>query len=144
MVTVTDGEMQLGVPWPRPRFRETPTGVLDLLTGLEWTRAASLTHELVNWTEAHHVVERLASRTGLHWRLPSIMELESLTDCSQADPALLEDHPFASVPEACWSATTSGFDPDWAFCLYFHKGAVGVGYKPNAEFSVWAARVLKG
>jgi hypothetical protein len=30
------------------------------------------------------------------------------------------------------------FEPDWAWALYLTKGAVGVGQKKGAHFSVWA------
>jgi hypothetical protein len=30
------------------------------------------------------------------------------------------------------------FEPDWAWALYLNKGAVGVGQKRGAHFSVWA------
>jgi len=85
-------------------------------------------------------VERLSAETGHEWRLPNINELESLVDASRDSPALPEGHPFKNAREAYWSSTTSFYETDWAYCLYLHKGAVGVGHKPGAEFSVWAVR----
>ncbi|QGY40317.1 DUF1566 domain-containing protein [Pseudodesulfovibrio cashew] len=134
--TGQDGELRMGAPWPEPRFRVTQSGTLDIMTGLEWTRNADLASGLVSREQAEQIVNALGQR----WRLPEIMELESLTDCSRSDPALPAGHPFTGVREAYWSATDSGLDADWAYCLYYHKGAVGVGYKPNRDFSVWAVR----
>ena len=73
------------------------------------------------------------------WRLPNINELETLVDCSHSRPAL-------AIPVNClvrpgdvyWSSTTSMYQPDWAWALYMDKGAVGVGHKGQAAFSVWA------
>ena len=72
------------------------------------------------------------------WRLPNINELESPVDCSTHSPALPKGHLFGDVREGYWSSTTSMFEPDWAWALYLTKGAVGVGQKRGAHFSVWA------
>ena len=135
-----DGELRLGRAWPEPRFRDGNGEVEDRLTGLVWRRNTDLAGGMTDFETAGRVVAELAGRTGQAWRLPAIMELESLTDCSRADPALPTGHPFENVREAYWSATDSGYDPTWSFCLYLHKGAVGVGFKPRPEFHVWAVR----
>lgn len=132
-----DGETRLGVVWPSPRFRVREAVVHDELTGLVWTRNADLSQGVVDWDTALETVAGL-TLDGRDWRLPNINELESLVDCSRHHPALTDRHPFEGVGEAYWSSTTSGFETDWAFCLYMHKGAVGVGYKPGPEFLVWA------
>jgi hypothetical protein len=135
-----DGAMRTGRPWPVPRFQENGGEVEDRMTGLVWRGSTDLTGGMVDREAAGRAVEELAKETGQAWRLPDIMELESLTDCSRADPALPGGHPFTDVREAYWSATDSGFDPTWSFCYYLHKGAVGVGFKTSAEFHVWAVR----
>lgn len=135
-----DGALRLGRPWPEPRFRENGGEVEDRMTGLIWRRRTDLAGGMVDRETAGRAVEQLARETGQAWRLPAVMELESLTDCSRADPALPQGHPFTDVREAYWSATDSGYDPTWSFCYYLHKGAVGVGFKASAEFHVWAVR----
>ncbi|SOB60307.1 conserved protein of unknown function [Pseudodesulfovibrio profundus] len=135
-----DGAIQAGLPWPEPRFIPQDDGILDAMTGLIWTESADLAEGMTDWRSAQDIITGMADQTGMAWRMPTIMELESLTDCDHADPALPQGHPFTDVNEAYWSATTSGYDADWAFCLYFHKGAVGVGYKSNLDFHVWAVR----
>lgn len=132
-----DGQTRLGVPWPQPRFRREGDVVHDGLTGLVWTAGADLGDGYVDWLTALKMAEEL-DLDGRSWRLPNINELESLVDCSSHHPALMADHPFENVGEAYWTSTTSGFEADWAYCLYMHKGAVGVGYKPGPEFLVWA------
>jgi hypothetical protein len=136
-----DGELQMGIEWPAPRFQATPKVILDGLTGLAWSRHADLAGRRTTWEKAFREVSdlnhrRLGGRTS--WRLPTINELESLVDASQHTPALPKDHPFQYVQEAYWSSTSSGFEPDWCMALYMHKGAVGVGQKKDENFSVWA------
>lgn len=138
--TGQDGELQRGRPWPEPRFRRQRTGVLDELTGLRWQQQAALDCAPCDWAMARAVVAELAERTGQPWRLPTIRELESLVDASQHSPALPAAHPFTDVRDTYWSATTSGFDGDWAFALYLTKGAVGVGHKQTKGFSVWPVK----
>lgn len=132
-----DGEMLQGVSWPRPRFRKVREGTFDDLTGLIWQNRAILGPTAVTWEEALATIRSLEGKTGQHWRLPTINELESLVDASAHSPALPPDHPFTDIQEAYWSSTTSYFETDWAYVLYLHKGAVGVGYKKNRDFAIW-------
>lgn len=140
-----DGEVRTGLAWPSPRFEVLGDVVGDRLTGLEWRRQAALAGGPVPWQDALAAVARLnagnTGEDGLHgdWRLANINELESLVDCSRHRPALPADHPFDGVADVYWSSTTSLFEPDWAWALYFDKGAVGVGMK-TAAFSAWAVR----
>lgn len=133
-----DGEKQAGVPWPSPRFEKLNNNrILDRLTGLTWYENADPGRGPITWKQALELVAELRSATGRPWRLPSINELDSLTDASRFDPALPVGHPFTDVREGYWSATSSGYEPDWAYCLYLTKGAVGVGFKAGPEFHVW-------
>lgn len=116
--------------------------VMDQRTGLSW-----LTHPLgsvkgegpgfIHWQKGLSLVADLAQKTGLPWCVPDINELESLVDLSQAYPALSKGHPFVGLEDGLWSSTTSGYDPAWSYVLYLGKGAVGVGFKANAEFLIW-------
>jgi hypothetical protein len=135
-----DGEIKSGFPWPEPRFIIKTHYVYDQLTHLYWLTNANFYNGLVNWAEALALVDSLnKSELGKigKWRLPNINELESLTDCSEHNPALPRNHPFINVQEAYWSSTTSFFETDWAWVLYLHKGALGVGFKKGRTFSVW-------
>lgn len=134
-----DGEFRYGAPWPEPRFEILPGGVLDRLTRLLWRHGANLTPQPAVWREALAAVAVLNLEEAENsWRLPTINELEALVDCAAHSPALPSGHPFADVQEIYWSSTTSRFKPDWAWALYLKKGAMGVGQKRFAEFSVWA------
>lgn len=133
-----DGESRGGAVWPVPRFVPCGAAVPDGLTGLGWQCTADLAGPVV-WEEALRVVAALNRGHGAaRWRLPNINELESLVDCSTHGPALPADHPFTDVRDVYWSATTSLYEPDWAWALYLDKGAVGVGQKSQARFCVWA------
>lgn len=134
-----DGALRTGRSWPQPRFIKKLQGVLDRLTGLVWRTSADLTREAVSWHEALEAVRALnGTDTMVRWRLPNIVELESLTDCSRVQPALPVDAPFIKVQSAYWSSTTSVYETDWAWALYLDKGAVGVGQKSGRYFHVWA------
>lgn len=135
--TGQDGELQFGVHWPATRFETLPIGVLDRLTRLVWLTGDQAPAAAMTWPGALEAVRDLATSTGLPWHLPNINELESLVDASRHTPALSPEAGFADVQEVYWSSTSSGFEPDWAYALYMHKGAVGVGHKPTAEFAVW-------
>ena len=135
-----DGAIQAGQSWPQPRFRVADEGIFDRLTGLTWQRCADLADGEVDWSRALSTIEALNAPSGRRiWRLPNINELETLVDCSHSRPAL-------AIPVNCldrpgdvyWSSTTSMYQPDWAWALYMDKGAVGVGHKGQAAFSVWA------
>lgn len=137
--TGQDGELQMGAPWPQSRFAEEPGGLVrDDFTGLVWQQNADQGPGLLTWAQALAAAKQC--QPAGTWRLPTINELESLVDCSQHSPALTQGHPFSGVQEAYWSSTSSLFEPDWAWALYLHKGACGVGQKKDPHFHVWLVK----
>lgn len=141
-----DGDTQVGTPWPQPRFVVHEAVVFDRMTDLVWAKVANITGQTVKWDEAFQAIQLLNHKGygGIsHWRLPNINELESLVDCRFHSPALASNHPFEQVQEAYWSSTTSFFETDWAWVLYMHKGACGVGHKAGKTFHVWPVALLK-
>lgn len=113
-----DGDLQVGVQWPDPRFsvnveaaedlnqngicdsNETCNGtVTDNLTGLIWLRNANCFNER-SWSDAINDARELAgdgsnacnlvdnSESG-DWRLPNIREIQSLMDYQHSFPVLL-------------------------------------------------------
>lgn len=119
------------------RFRKTPLGIEDGLTGLLWYARPFYGGREMKWQEALDAVSYLNSSGKESWRMPNINELESLVDCSRHSPALPSDFSGQEVREVYWSSSTSGFEFDWAFALYLYKGAVGVGHKATAEYALW-------
>ncbi len=138
--TGQDGELQMGSPWPQPRFIKSGDAVLDKLTGLYWLQDADVGPGTMNWDETLQYVKYLELElpdSSMQWRLPTINELESLVDSSRHTPALPAGHPFINVRDVYWSSTTSFFEPDWAWALYCNKGATGVGFKREEGFHLW-------
>lgn len=134
-------------PGEAPRFHPDGDTATDRATGRMWVREPGMGKGAVSWTEAMDMVEALnRARWGGfdNWRLPGVRELESLVDLLEHSPALPEGHPFAAPPQGCWTATTSVYEPSYAWVVYFREGAVGVGFKPAADFGLWPVRSLNG
>lgn len=115
----------------------------DALTGLCWCLNANPAGKLLSWKEALLFVKAMneQAENGIHdWRLPNIREMESLVDLGANSPALAKNHPFKNVMEAYWSATTSVYEPRYAWALYLRDGLVGVGFKRDASFYLWPVR----
>jgi len=122
--TGQDGELQMGVAWPNPRFQTNyDTSVTDLLTGLVWEPASALnvyTHQaslntsactgtystqyrnLPDWSDA--VSGELAK--GGNWRLPNRFEFGSLIDYSKSGGVLATGNPLGSTAVGFWLSTT--------------------------------------
>jgi hypothetical protein len=141
--TGQDGAYQAGRGYPAGRFAEEDQCVHDQATGLTWLKHANVHRQPTDWQTA---LDRVAAmnRRGEYgycdWRLPSVRELERLTDMGRHSPALPAGHPFYDVQAFYWTATISRYNPDYAWVLYMVDGAVGVGHKPLPEFYLWPVR----
>ena len=135
--------LESGVDWPNHRFEVFTDVVLDHLTGLFWTQKASFENRFHTWQGAQAKITRM-NRENAHgfddWRIPEIREIESLADLANHSPALPGGHPFADISDFYWSNTTSMYETRYAWTFYMKDGAVGVGFKENAEFSLWPVR----
>lgn len=141
--TGQDAEFAGTFPANADRFVQRGHVVEDRFTGLSWYKDANPGEKMMSWPEARSFVEKLnADRANGfdNWRLPEILELESLTDLGQHTPALPAGHPFTNVQEFYWSSTTSAYETTYAWALYMKDGIVGVGHKPLPEFFVWPVR----
>ncbi|MEE4607345.1 MAG: DUF1566 domain-containing protein [Desulfobacteraceae bacterium] len=141
--TGQDGALQAGASIDGPRFDAEDGLVRDRISGLSWLQNANFAGAVLDWQAALDRVQRMnqARAHGFSdWRLPTIAELERLTDMDHHSPALPVEHPFAQVQDFYWSATTSAYDPRYAWVLYTKDGVVGVGYKPLKEFYFWPVR----
>ena len=138
----SDGALKYGVAWPTQRFTNNNNGtVTDNLTGLIWLKNANC-FEKITWNEALTSCNTLAngscslsdSSTAGQWRLPNMLELESLRDLAYHSPALSNDagtgkwinndpgSSFTSVFSASigqsgfyWSSTTHPTSTDYAW-----------------------------
>ena len=108
-----DGDFQAGAAWPvtgnmgTGRFNDNGDGsVTDLLTGLMWTKNANL-GGLVNFYSARNAASALGTGGYTDWRIPNILELESLTHAGEADTAVwLNAEGFTGVQSVeYWTST---------------------------------------
>ncbi|MBU5612947.1 Lcl C-terminal domain-containing protein [Geomonas azotofigens] len=147
--TKQDGELQQGLAPPTPRFTDNNDGtVTDNLTGLIWLRQANC-YALQFWSDALSLAKNLHSgmcdlsdlSVAGDWRLPNILELESLVDISNINPALPTGHPFRNVQTSgYWSSTTNAFHILRARYVYMPDGAVNGSDKATATHFVWPVR----
>ncbi len=127
----------------KDRFVKQTHSFQDRLTQRTWLNDKWLDTGAVTWQQALDRIKRLNEEkvAGYRdWRLPNIRELESLIDVALHSPAIAAGHFFQSVHEGYWSATTSRYEPRYAWVLYTKDGAIGVGHKPQRDFYVLAIR----
>jgi len=155
-----DGNLEKGVSWPVPRFRDNGNGtVTDRLTGLTWLKNANCFGGR-EWDDALDVCNNLAEgQCGLtdgsepgDWRLPNVRELQSLIHFGFYGPALpntagtgqwTEGDPFTGVQSyVYWSSTTSAHGKGDARCVDLYAGIMSYCSKtPYSYFYyVWPVR----
>ncbi|CAN7554945.1 Lcl domain-containing protein [Duganella sp. LjRoot269] len=147
-----DGALKNGLAWPTGRFVDLQNGsVSDKLTGLVWTRNAAC-FSARNWLDALAAVKQMAngmcglsdgSKAG-DWRLPNVIELESLVDISRSNPALAGGHPFLNVAGPYWSSTTYRGVTEEAWVIDFKDGRyvndLLNNLKATSPNGVWAVK----
>jgi hypothetical protein len=130
--TGQDGDLKSGVAWPASRF-VVGTGteadcVTDKLTGLMWLRVVHITNP--DMQNAILASKHLTTCGHEDWRLPNIVELESLVNSQVASPAdYLNAHGFDIATPVdhplFWSSTSSPSAPNSAFVVNLQTGNVG-------------------
>ncbi len=103
-----------------PRYDVSLAGtVKDASTGLTWQRDTSV--ERLTWSDAKLACDALGLAGG-GWRLPSMSELQSLIDETQADPAI-DAAAFPATPsEGFWAATPLAGTTTAAWFVSFLEG----------------------
>ena len=111
--------------------------VRDNNTGLVWERTVG--SAFLTWANA---ISTCANRTvggTVGWRLPSVIELNSLRDPSLAAP-FVPTSVFTGVQsDFYWSATSQDSDPTVAWIVGFGSGAVGGAFKTGTNH-FWCVR----
>jgi hypothetical protein len=141
--TGQDGEIRAGLKIMKDRFTKGKENIYDNLTGLTWLQDANIHKGMVSWNSGFDFISQMNSEMAYghnDWRIPHIIELESITDIGQHSPALPDGHRFKNVQPFYWSSTASMYDTNYAWVLYTVDGALGVGYKPLSEFYLWPVR----
>jgi len=149
--TGQDGEYQVGVTWPEPRFTANPNATIsDAFTGLIWVADGKLmiTRDigwdtddvddgLVTWQHALDYVTKLNAESYLgfnDWRLPNINELRSLTEYGTPhNIPPLYGYGFSNLSGA-WSSTTMSTTPENAWRVTMGDGGVLGGAKNSTLY----------
>ena len=158
-----DGALKKGMAWPAARFTDNQDGtVSDKLTGLVWMKNAGCIAPAL-WAGALDAANQLASgacgltdgsRAG-DWRLPNVVELESMVDVSASNPAIPAGSPFTAVSSGIYWTSTSYYGGEggsanaWAIRMsdgrYINDNASSnLNVKATSKNSVWAVRGAGG
>jgi len=142
-VTGDDGDLMKGVSWPSPRFTDNlDSTITDNLTGLMWEKSPSSVTR--NWDSALNYPITLTLGDYSDWRLPNIIELESLVNSEVSNPAnWLTSQGFTNVQSwSYWASTTYVPITDFAWGLVMDRGLVSYLLKSTDDvFYTWAVRV---
>ncbi|MEI6209479.1 MAG: DUF1566 domain-containing protein, partial [Desulfuromonadales bacterium] len=154
-----DGELQMGASWPTPRFAANgDQTVTDKLTGLIWSRDGNLMKTrdpgfdtddtagdgAVSWQHALDYVKKLNSQKYLgysDWRLPTVIEQESLTSKGEADISVrLNSQGFINVQAGgYWVSSSYAYSALDAWYVDMSYGYVNNSHKFNSYY-VWPVR----
>ena len=142
--TWQDGELQIGLSVPEPRFQLTENNaVLDAYSGLYWPRDLEDFPFPLSWQEAWEMMAKLNQEEYLgcsDWRLPTRRELYSLINYGEKTPVLPLDHPFENVQQTWyWTSTTSAMYPDCAWYIHLAGGRMFWGRKDQFAM-IWPVR----
>lgn len=149
-----DASLQKGVAWSAAtRFTDNLDGTIaDHLTGLIWLKDASCLGSAL-WPDGLAAANQLTSGAcGLtdgsaagQWRMPNLVELESLIDASASNPALPVGHPFLNSSNATYWTSTSYYGSNKAWTIRLSDGRYMNDTSSNVKSAsmnvIWA---LKG
>jgi len=151
-----DASLQQGVAWPAKRYVDNQNGtVTDNLTGLIWLKNAGCFTATV-WVSALNDVNQLASgacglsdgSTAGQWRIPNVVELESMVDASASNPAVTAGSPFINISGGIyWTSTAyyggqEGTTNAWAIRLSDgrYMNDTGSNVMTTSNNAVWAVK----
>lgn len=123
--------------WPIPpgaptAYSTTADTVTDAVTGLVWQR--NVPSGTYTWANAKTYCAGLALAGQTGWRLPTLIELESIVNDSRVEPAI-NVNAFPSTPSQWfWSSSAGASDANYAWFVTFNLGEasrdiVGRGYR---------------
>ena len=165
--TGQDGDFQMGVAWPSPRFTDNGDGTMtDNLTGLMWLKDANCSNT-IGYNPDGGLLSGMYWQTGLNfiaginagnfpgcsagyndWRFPNINELESLVNRDQPSQSnWLISQGFQNVQShVYWSSTTTIHDFTYAWDIVMQDGIESAHAKDvapgvfNNQYYVWPVR----
>jgi hypothetical protein len=131
-----DGDLQKGIAWPNPRFQIDGDCILDKSTGLTWTKTPSTP---MNWFQALTYTNGLTVCGKSGWRLPNVLELDSLIHFGQAETgSWLNSQGFnlgvCQYSWDCefWTSTTYGDNTGSAYYINLHDGDISTSAKSTS------------
>ena len=145
-----DAALLAGVAWPAPRFTDNGDGTItDHLTGLVWLQDAGCLGK-AGWQGAQEQVKAFsgseaaecANYSAAHgdWRLPTIQELEALTNLAEPDMAAwLQTMGFIDVAPAGYWTSTPTANPYNGWLVQLDSGAVTYEQKMTPRH-IWPVR----
>lgn len=115
--------------------------VLDVQSGLMWTKNANLPGKCMSWEEAKKYVSNLDYGGYRDWRLPTIQELESMAKYGGPNSADgLNEIGFSDVQwDYYWSSSQSTSYPTWAWMFAMNGFYRYENYK-SRNYRVWPVR----
>jgi hypothetical protein len=148
--TGQDGEYQMGIPWPDPRFSDNGDGTItDNLSGLTWLKDAECIGR-VKWLGALEAVSALANgNCGLtdgsvagDWRMPNYLELISIANLGVADSiAWFKSYGFINLQGyGYWSSTSSAQQPDTYVLGYQFRDRFSGSFLKSGTYQTWPVK----
>lgn len=128
----------------RAGYRNLGDGtVLDTVTCLVWQRAAA--PGTYDWSAARAYCSS-PGLAGAGWRLPSRVELSTLTDFTRANPAIDTAAFPGTPPRFFWTGTPWAVDhaPPYAWMINFYEGLATNAGNTDSRFHVRCVRAPSG
>ncbi|NSW87090.1 MAG: DUF1566 domain-containing protein [Syntrophobacteraceae bacterium] len=125
---------------PRPAYRDNGNGtVTDLNTGLVWQQGDDQngTHfhsSYYTWREAMDYCGALDLAGYKDWRLPGLMELESLVHYGRRDPAVNTKVFPGCRSDGYWSSNRDEIYPEFGWIVSFWAGHSFVSYTTGGRY----------
>ena len=137
-----DGDLKQGVIWPEQRFIDNDDGTItDNLTGLIWEQ--SPLSPAGTWQTALAYASNSTFAGYDDWRLPNILELESLLNHGESNSAAwlnLPEQGFINFQsDEYWSSTTFKFLDTTAYYIVPYNGDVRYNFKTES-YNIIAVR----
>ena len=147
--TGQDGEHQIGVPWPDPRFTDKGDGTIsDNLSGLTWLKDTQCIGRK-DWLPALDAVNALANGScGLtdgsvagDWRMPNYLELISIANLGVSNSlAWFASFGFTNLQGyGYWSSTSDAQRKSHAMLYQFNLRFSGL-YSKTSSYQTWPVK----
>lgn len=119
------------------RFLDNGDGTaMDIYTGLMWQKETA--PGTYNWQDALIYCENLELAGHTDWRLPNLLELQSIVDFGRFTPAI--DPVFEAWSGWYWSSSSFAYYPARAWNVFFNSGVLDIRVYKSDQGLVRAVR----